>query len=239
LLKHTLYTSEDFMKRTALVAALLVATTSAYALDARINTGLQLAGVSTQAEAGASVDLKAQKDAAKQGATSARDNAINAGLAGVASGKSAAESGHAAADAAKASGTAAVNDAKAQAEAKLGTAQASVAGYKQNAELQIGANDRVALAKHFASGPATSKLMGKMLGSSDANAPAAGYESKLVLGAKLDSSVAKSAVEVDASSVKKLSTQPKGTKLLKVGDHIVRVDAKTNVVVAVAAISPK
>lgn len=227
------------MKRTALVAALLVATTSAYALDARISTGLQLAGVNTQADASASVDLKAQKEAAKQSAASARDNAINAGLAGVASGKSAAESGHDAVNSAKATGAAAVSDAKAQAEAKLGTAQASVAGFKQNAEMQISAKDRIVLAKHFASSTATSKLMGKMLGSSDTNAPAAGYESKLVLGAKLDSSVAKSAVEVDASSVKKLSTQPKGTKLLKVGDHIVRVDAKTNVVVAVAAISPK
>lgn len=227
------------MKRTALVAALLVATTSAYALDARISTGLQLAGVNTQTDASASVDLKAQKEAAKQSAASARDNAINAGLAGVASGKSAAESGRDAVNSAKATGAAAVSDAKAQAEAKLGTAQASVAGFKQNAEMQISAKDRVVLAKHFASSTATSKLMGKMLGSSDTNAPAAGYESKLVLGAKLDSSVAKSAVEVDASSVKKLSTQPKGTKLLKVGDHIVRVDAKTNVVVAVAAISPK
>lgn len=227
------------MKRTALVAALLVATTSAYALDARISTGLQLAGVNTQADASASVDLKAQKEAAKQSAASARDNAINAGLAGVASGKSAAESGRDAVNSAKATGAAAVSDAKAQAEAKLGTAQASVAGFKQNAEMQISAKDRVVLAKHFASSTATSKLMGKMLGGNDANAPAAGYESKLVLGAKLDSSVAKSAVEVDASSVKKLSTQPKGTKLLKVGDHIVRVDAKTNVVVAVAAISPK
>ena len=227
------------MKRTALVASLLVATTSAYALDARISTGLQLAGVNTQTDASASVDLKAQKEAAKQSAASARDNAINAGLAGVASGKSAAESGRDAVNSAKATGAAAVSDAKAQAEAKLGTAQASVAGFKQNAEMQISAKDRVVLAKHFASSTATSKLMGKMLGSSDTNAPAAGYESKLVLGAKLDSSVAKSAVEVDASSVKKLSTQPKGTKLLKVGDHIVRVDAKTNVVVAVAAISPK
>lgn len=227
------------MKRTALVAALLVATTSAYALDARISTGLQLAGVNTQADASASVDLKAQKEAAKQSAASARDNAINAGLAGVASGKSAAESGRDAVNSAKATGAAAVSDAKAQAEAKLGTAQASVAGFKQNAEMQISAKDRVVLAKHFASSTATSRLMGKMLSSSDTNAPAAGYESKLVLGAKLDSSVAKSAVEVDASSVKKLSTQPKGTKLLKVGDHIVRVDAKTNVVVAVAAISPK
>lgn len=227
------------MKRTALVAALLVATTSAYALDARISSGLQLAGVSTQADASASVDLKAQKEAAAKSAATARDNAIGAGLAGMASGKSAADSGRAAADAAKAAGTNAAQDAKAQAEAKLGLTQATAAGFKQTAAMKINVKDRLALAKHYASGKATSKLMSKMLGGTDAGAPEAGYESKLVLGAKLDAGVAKSAVSVDVSSVGKLSKQPKGTSLIKVGDHIVRVDSKTQVVLDVAAISPK
>lgn len=227
------------MNRTAIATALFLATTSAYALDARLSTGLQLAGVSTQAEAGVSADLKAQKEAAAKAASSARDNAVNAGLSGVAAGKSATESGRAAADAAKDAGTTAVSEAKAKAEAKAGLAQASVAGFKQSAEMKIDAKDRIALAKHYAGGKATSSFFGKIFGSSDANAPVAGYESKLVLGAKLDSDVAKSAVEVDASSVSKLSTQPKGTKLLKVSDHIVRVDAKTQVVLDVAAISPK
>ncbi|MEO6698594.1 MAG: hypothetical protein ABIR53_03415 [Paraperlucidibaca sp.] len=227
------------MKYTALAAALLVATSSAYALDARINTGLQLGGMGAQADVGASVDLKAQKEAAAKAAAAARDHAIHAGASGVATGKSAAESGHATAEAAKTTGTAAMNDAKAQAAAKLGAAQASTAGFKQSAEMKINATDRLALAKHYATGKATSSFFGKLFGSSDASAPAAGYESKLVLGAKLDSSVAKSAVSVDASAVSKLSAQPKGTDLLKVGDHIVRVDAKTQVVLDVAAISPK
>lgn len=237
--RHTLYTFGDFMKRTALAVALLVtATTSAYALDARISSGLQLAGVSTQTDASASVDVKAQKEAAAKAAASARDNAINAGVTGMATGKSAAESTRAAADAAKATGTAAMTDARAQAEAKMGMAQASVAGFKQSAEMKIGAKDRIALAKHYASSKATNKLMGKMLGTSDASAPEAGYESKLVLGAKLDAGVAKSAVAVDTSTVAKLGKQPSGTQLLKVGDHVVRVDAKTQVVLDVAAISP-
>ena len=158
------------MNRTALVTALLLATTSAYALDARINTGLQIAGMTAEGDANASVDLKAQKEAAA---------------------------------AAKASGNAAISDAKAQAEAKMGAAQASVAGFKQSAEMKIGAKDRIALAKHYASGKAANKLMGKMFGSTDASAPEAGYESKLVLGAKLDAGLAKSAVNVDASSVAK------------------------------------
>lgn len=227
------------MKYTALATALLLATTSAYALDARVNTGLQLAGVSTQADASASVDLKAQKEAAAKAASSARDNAVNAGLSGIATGKSAAESGRAAAEAAKATGTAAMSDAKATAEAKMGMAQASVKGFKQSAEMKIGVSDRLALAKYYAGGKATSSFFGRILGTSDASAPEAGYESKLVLGAKLDSGVAKSAVAVDASSVSKLGKQPAGTQLLKVGDHVVRVDAKTQVVLDVAAISPK
>lgn len=156
------------MNRTALVTALLLATTSAYALDARINTGLQIAGMTAE-----------------------------------------------------------------------GDANASVAGFKQSAEMKIGAKDRIALAKHYASGKAANKLMGKMFGSTDASAPEAGYESKLVLGAKLDAGLAKSAVNVDASSVAKLGKQPKGTELKKIGDHVVRVDAKTQVVLDVAAISPK
>lgn len=198
------------MNRTALVTALLLATTSAYALDARINTGLQIAGMTAEGDANASVDLKAQKEAAAKAAA-----------------------------AAKASGNAAISDAKAQAEAKMGAAQASVAGFKQSAEMKIGAKDRIALAKHYASGKAANKLMGKMFGSTDASAPEAGYESKLVIGAKLDAGLAKSAVNVDASSVAKLGKQPKGTELKKIGDHVVRVDAKTQVVLDVAAISPK
>jgi hypothetical protein len=105
--------------------------------------------------------------------------------------------------------------------------------------MKISVSDRLALAKYYASNKATSSFFGSFFGASDANAPAAGYESALVLGAKLDSSVAKSAVAVDSSVVSKLSTQPKGTNLLKVGDHIVRVDTKTQVVLDVAAISPK
>lgn len=227
------------MKSTPLAIALLLTTTSAFALDARINSGLQLAGVNAQADASASVNLDAQQAAAAKAAAAARDSAVHAGVSGMASGQSAADSTRAAADAAKASGTAAMNDAKVQAEAKMGLTQASVAGFKQRAEMKIDAKDRIALAKHFASGKATSKLMGKMFGTSDASAPKAGYEATLVLGAKLDSDLAASAVAVDTSAVAKLGKQPAGTQLLKVGDHIVRVDAKTDVVLDVAAISPK
>lgn len=245
---------------------LLFATSAAHALSTGLGVSVQVPGVSVQTQADAkvstpAVDLKASQAAAVKSAQSAKDASINAGLNAAATGQSAAASASAAAQAgaasAKAQGQATAEAAKAQAQAKLdaklglgqqGLAKghAIAAGYQQKAADRIALKDRVALGKHFgaikATGKAVTGLLGAIGGKSAAQGNAqtsalpAGYENKLVIGAKLDAKLAGQATVIDAKAISGLSVQPKGTELLQVGNRAVRVDSKTRVVLDVATI---
>lgn len=259
------------MSRNALISAsaLLLAATSAHALDTKAGLSVQVPGVSVQTNAEASVktpDLKAAKDATVKAGQSARDAGVAAGVGAVGAGKSAAETGKAigqatygnAKEAAQANAAAAkeaglakaaaakeaalnkAGAAQGQASAAVGQGKQFAAGYKQDASKVISLKDRAAVAKFAATqkagGAVTKKLFGVLGGSAPAsNAPAAGYESKLVIGAKLDAGLGASAVKLDSSTVAGLSTQPKGTQLLLVGNQVVRIDSKTNVVLDVSS----
>lgn len=202
------------MKQSLLAIALGLSAGSVFAADVSIN---------------GNINLKSEKEVASNTAASLRDSAINAGLGAVVEGKSAKDSAKAAADAAKAEGLAKATQAKNQAAEKYGMATAAVAGYKQNAAMLISVSDRAALAKHYAASNATSAALGRMLGTSAAKV-------ELKLGAKLDTG---NATAVDSAVVAKLGKQPAGTALYKVNNSIVRVESKTNVIVDIAAISPK
>lgn len=216
------------------ISALLLAT-SAHAYDFKS---------AVSAEASASVQTpsaKDAKDAAAKTGQAAKDSAINAGLGAVAAGKSAAESGKAAAQAAKDAAVTQAGAAKDAAVAKAGLAKNIAAGYKQDAAKLISVKDRVAVAKFAstqkATGAAVSKLTG-LLGGANAQANgglAAGYEKKLVIGAKLDADLSTQATALNGSNVPTLGAQPKGTQLLLIGNQVVRVDAKTQVVLDVGA----
>lgn len=212
------------------VSALLLAT-SAHAFDLK-------AGVSAQASVQAPSAQDAKDAAAKTG-QAAKDSAINAGLGALTAGKSAADSGKAAAQAAKDAAVTQASTAKDAAAAKAGLAKNIAAGYKQDAAKLISVKDRVAVAKFAgtqkATGAAVNKLTG-LLGGANAQANgglAVGYEKKLVIGAKLDADLSARATALSSSNVPALGAQPKDTQLLLIGNQVVRVDAKTQVVLDV------
>lgn len=249
------------MSRTALISAsaLLLATSAAHAFDTKAALGLQAPGVSVQANADASAKtptLQSSKDAALHAGHAAKDAGLAAGVGALTSGKSAIDSGKAAGqaaygnakDAALSNAAAAKNAAltkagvaQDQAGAALGQGKQIAAGYKQDAANAISVKDRVAVAKFAATQKAGGKVVGKLtslLGGANAQANgglAAGYEKKLVIGAKLDAGLSSQAKALDTTTVTGLGAQPKGTQLLLVGDQIVRVDSKTQVVLDVSA----
>lgn len=238
------------MFRTTLIANAVLGCSLSAAVQAAdvqgsASTNASTSGVSAQGSASASIsnpfDLKAGKEAAAKVATGSRDAAISAGVGAMVSGKSSAEALKSATTAAtseaKTSAQAAADKAQADAAARMGQAQATVAGYKQTAEQKISLKDRVALGKYFGVSKATNKAFGAIFGT-NANSSdlPKGYESQLVIGAKLDAKLAGKAVAIDTSLVKDLSVQPKGTELVKIGDRAVRLDSKTRVVLDVASI---
>lgn len=214
------------------ISALLLAT-SAHAFDFKS---------AVSAEASASVQAptaKDAKDAATKTGQASRDSAISAGLGALTAGKTAAESGKAAAQAAKDTAVTQATAAKDAAVAKAGLAQNIAAGYKQDAAKMISVKDRVAVAKFAATQKATGKAVSKLsgfLGGANAQSNgglAKGYEKKLVIGAKLDAGLAAQAQTISNSTVTGLGTQPKDTQLLLIGNQVVRVDVKTQVVLDV------
>lgn len=214
------------MFRTTLIAAAVL--TASFAVQA--------AEVQANASASASIDMKAAKDAAASTAASTRDAAISAGVGAMIGGKSLAEAGKAATTDAKAAGMASLEKAKSDATARMGMAQAKVAGYTQKAADMISPKDQLALGKHFAASKATGMAITKVFGtSSNSNLPK-DYSKKLVIGAKLDAAFAGKTTSIDPATVKGLSAQPAGTVLVKIGDHTVRLDAKTQVVLDVVSI---
>lgn len=249
-------------RKTLIVAsALLLSATAAHAFNLGGNLGLstQAQAGSAQgsanvgANAGASADtglsLQGLKDSAISAAQSGKEAGVNAGISAMTTGKSAAvsasEAAHAAATSAKATGTSAIGAV----QTKFGQGQQTLSSSSASAENRISLKDKLALTKHFASATATTKavtgLTGLFGGSAQANTSAnananlpIGYESKLVIGSKLDTSLASQAQVIDTSTVAKLSAQPKGTELLQIGNSIVRVDAKTHVVLDVTSASP-
>ena len=230
------------MTRISLITAAVLATTfaaTAQAADVQANATVSAPGVNVNAGASANtaLDLKASKEAAAKAAASSRDAAISAGVGAMVSGKSSAEAAKTASAAATTEAKAAAEKAQADATARMGTTQATVAGYKQTAEQKIALKDRVALGKHFGVSKATNKAFGAIFGASaNSNDLPKGYEKQLVIGAKLDAKLATKATAIDASLVKELSAQPKGTELVKVGDRVVRLDSKTRIVLDVASI---
>lgn len=230
------------MTRISLITAAVLATSfaaTAQAADVQANAAVSVPGVNVNAGAAANtaLDLKASKEAAAKAAASSRDAAISAGVGAMVSGKSSAEAAKTASAAASVEAKVAAEKAQADAAARMGTAQATVAGYKQTAEQKIALKDRVALGKHFGVSKATNKAFGAIFGASaNSNDLPKGYEKQLVIGAKLDAKLATKATAIDASLVKELSAQPKGTELVKVGDRVVRLDSKTRVVLDVSSI---
>lgn len=233
------------MLRTSLIAT-AVLSVSAFANAADVSASASVTDPGTTVQAGASVsnpfDLKASKEAAAKAAAGSRDAAIGAGIGAMVNGKSSAEAmksaSAAAATEAKTAAQATADKAQADAAARMGQTQATVAGYKQTAAQKISLKDRVALGKHFGVGKATNKAFGAIFGanaSSNSDLPK-GYESKLVIGAKLDATLAGKAAKIDTGLVKELSAQPKGTELVKIGDRAVRVDSKTRIVLDVTTI---
>lgn len=235
------------MIRTSLIATAVLSfslSAVAHAVEVQGSASVSAPGTSVQGSASISnpFDLKASKEAAAKSAAGSRDAAINAGVGAMVNGKSGAEAaktaGTAAATEAKISAQATADKAKADAAARMGQTQATVTGYKQTAEQKISLKDRVALGKSFGVGKATNKAFGAIFGASatsNSDLPK-GYESKLVIGAKLDASLAGKTTAIDASLVKDLSVQPKGTELVKIGDRAVRLDSKTRVVLDVTSI---
>lgn len=202
------------MKRTLLAVTIALASTPVLAADASVS---------------ASASYKSEKEIAAGAAASMRDHAMHAGMGAMVEGKSMKESAKAAGEAAKADGMAKAEAAKEKAAEKYGMATAKVDGYKQDAAMAISIKDRAALAKHYAAGNATSAMFNRMMGGSSTSV-------ELKLGAKLDTT---GATAVDSTVMTKLSKQPANTALYKVGNQIVRVNTKTNVIVDIAAISPK
>lgn len=226
------------MSRTALISAtaLLLATSSAYAFDIGSSLGLSAQTPVASADANASAQgsgnlLQSAKDTASSAASTARDAGIAVGTSAVSTGKSiggaASDAGHAVYNSAKDTGQ------KAAAAAKAKYASATVASTSA-----ITVKDKVALGKHFGALGATNKAVSSLFGSSSASTSTlpSNYKSKLVVGAKLDASVAGQAQPVDPSSVPGLSAQPAGTQLLLVGNSVVRVDSSTQVVLDVASL---
>lgn len=247
------------MSRNALItaSALLLATSAAHALDIKSALSVQTSAGSADASANASVqapNAQSAKDAAIKAGQTSRDAAIGAGVGALTTGKSAVESGKAAgqaaygsakdaattqATAAKDAALAKVGAAQGQAGATLGQGKNIAAGYKQDAAKLISAKDRIAVAKFAstqkATGAAVNKLTG-LLGGANAQANgglAKGYEKKLVIGGKLDAGLSGQAKTLDGTTVPGLSAQPQGTKLLLIGNQVVRVDVKTSVVLDV------
>lgn len=239
------------MSRNALISAsvLLLATSVANAYDIKSGLSVQVPGASVQTNAEASAqlpDLHATKDAAVKAGQSSRDAAVSAGMGALTSGKSAVESGKAAGQAAygnaKDAAMSQASAAKDAAMAKAGMAKNVAAGYKQDAASMISAKDRIAVAKFASTQKATDTVTGKLFGwlGGGANAQAngglaVGYEKKLIIGGKLDAGLSSHAKTLDDTTVPGLSAQPKGTQLLLIGNQVVRVDAKTQVVLDVGA----
>jgi len=238
------------MSRNALISAsvLLLAASVANAYEVKSGVSVQVPGASVQTNAEASAQLpslQATKDAAVKAGQTSRDAALSAGVGALTTGKSALDSGKAAGqaaygsakDAAVAQGTA----AKDAALEKAGLAKNIATGYKQRTDDAISAKDRVAVAKFASTQKATGAAVGKLtslLGGANAQANgglAKGYEKKLVIGGKLDADLGAQAKTIDSASVPGLSAQPKGTQLLLIGNQVVRVDAKTKVVLDVGA----
>lgn len=247
------------MSRNALISAsaLLLATSAAHAFDLKSAVSVQAPGVSVQSSAEASAKtptVQSTKDAAVKAGQTSRDAAIGAGVGALTSGKSAVESGKAAgqaaygsakdaavthATAAKDAALAKAGAAQTQAGNALGQGKNIAAGYKQDAAKLISAKDRIAVAKFASTQKATTTVVGKLsglLGGANAQANgglANGYEKKLVIGAKLDAGLSGQAKAIDSTTVAGLSAQPQGTQLLLIGNQVVRVDAKTQVVLDV------
>lgn len=243
-------------RKTLIVAsALLLSATAAHAFNLGGNLGL-----STQAQAGSAqgsanvganadtgLSLQGLKDSAISAAQSGKEAGINAGTSAMATGKSAAasvnEAAHAAASSAKSTGASAIDAV----QTKFGQGQQALSSTSASAENRISLKDKLALTKHFASATAATKASAGLTGlfggnaqastSANANLPV-GYESKLVIGSKLDTSLASQSQVIDTSTVAKLSAQPKGTELLQIGNSIVRVDSKTHIVLDVTSTSP-
>jgi len=237
------------MLRTSLIATAVLSVSLsavAQAADVQANASVSTSTATVQGSANAGMnnpfDLKASKEAAAKMAAGSRDAAIGAGVGAMVSGKSSAEALKSASSAAtteaKTAAQAAADKAQADAAARMGQAQATAAGYKQTAEQKISLKDRVALGKYFGVSKATNKAFGAIFGASasSSNDLPKGYESQLVIGAKLDAKLAGKAVAIDTSLVKDLSVQPKGTELVKIGDRAVRLDSKTRVVLDVTTI---
>lgn len=228
---------------TAVLSVSLSAVSQAAEVQGSASVSTPAATVQGSASAGMSnpFDLKASKEAAAKMAAGSRDAAIGAGVSAMVSGKSGAEALKSASTAAtteaKTAAQAAADKAQADAAARMGQAQATAAGYKQTAEQKISLKDRVALGKYFGVSKATNKAFGAIFGAStSSNDLPKGYESQLVIGAKLDAKLSGKAVAIDTSLVKDLSVQPKGTELVKIGDRAVRLDSKTRVVLDVTTI---
>ncbi len=245
---------------TALLLATSAA--NAFDLKSAVSVQAPGVSAQTSAEANVKTPtLQSTKEAAVKAGQTSRDAAIGAGVGAMTSGKSMAESGKAIgqaaygnakeaaqanAAAAKEAGMAKADAAKNAALAKAGVAQDALgqgkqiaAGYKQDAAKAISVKDRIAVAKIAGAQKATGKAVGKLtslLGGANAQANgglAAGYEKKLVIGAKLDASLSGQAKTLDSATVPGLSAQPAGTQLLLIGNQVVRVDAKTQVVLDV------
>ena len=237
------------MFRTSLIATAVLSVSLSAAVQAAEVQGsasVSAPGATVQGSASAGMsnpfDLKASKEAAAKMAAGSRDAAIGAGVGAMVSGKSSAEAlktaSTAATTEAKTAAQAAADKAQADTAARMGQAQSTAAGYKQTAEQKISLKDRVALGKYFGVGKATNKAFGAIFGASATSKSdlPKGYESKLVIGAKIDASLAGKATAIDTSLVKELSVQPKGTELVKIGDRAVRLDSKTRVVLDVTSI---
>ena len=234
------------MFRTSLIATAVLSFSLSAAQAAEVQGSASVSAPGASAQGSASIsnpfDLKASKEAAAKMATGSRDAAVNAGIGAMVSGQSSAEAMKTATTAAsteaKNAAQATADKTKADLAARMGQTQATVAGYKQTAAQKISLKDRVALGKYFGVGKATNKAIGAVFGAS-ANSSSdlpKGYESQLVIGAKLDAQLAGKAVAVDTSLVKGLSVQPKGTELVKIGNRAVRLDSKTRVVLDVTTI---
>lgn len=200
--------------------------------DAAIKAGQSSRDAGIAAGVGALTTGKSAVDSGKAVGQAAYGNAKAEAQANAAAAK---EAGLAKAAAAKEAAMAKAGAAEGHATGAIGHGKHIAAGYKQDAAKAISVKDRAAAAKFAATqkagGTVTKKLFGLFGGSAPAAAaPAAGYESKLVIGAKLDADLGANAVKLNSSTVAGLGTQPSGTQLLLVGDHVVRVDSKTNVV---------
>lgn len=249
------------MKNLPLHATLLAtALTSlpALAADANVGLGLQIGGVSAKADASVKADAHQATQKTRDAAVNAGMGALNSGKGAVESAKAAgqgaansakaeaqaraeqakaagqakAAEAHARAEQAKAAGQAKAADAQARVEHVKATSQAKIAaGHQQTATDRISVEDRLAVAKQMSAQQAAKAKTGSWLSTlfgSKADASA-----DLVIGAKLPASASASAQVVSSGSVKGLGAQPRDTELLVVGQQLVRVNAKTRVVLDV------